>query len=571
MKPKEILLTSSCCDYQDDTGIELLDMYASRLTRGQGVFTQSGYYPYSALHLLAQNIDIPSTVLEYPSERIFIRELRRGYEWIGITLSAIDTEVVLKMCEQVRKYSPHSKIVIGGCGISALKEAMEEYPKQPGKTLVDFFCEGEGVKYLRSLLGQPAIQKIRQYNPFSYVSWPGIPYSYQAANIIAGLGCPNQCFFCSTSHFFGGKHIEIADAETIFEYMKKAWREHPRLRMAVIFDEDFFRNKDKVTKLGKLIRSDTEFGLKKLNYFSFGSLESLEQYSSEELVLNGVSAIWIGAESLFVDLKKLGQRRTQKTFDSLYEHGISTIGSWIIGLGGHHSGNIEEDLEAFIQLRPILAQLSILTPMPGTPLWEDLKMNNELMPKFDWARAHLHSLNFHHPKLDEEYCIDIIERGHRELNSRYGPTALRDFWVHINGLKFCLNSQNRLLRENKAECHRAALSESFSILKSIEILSKNTAIRQNAKLAVREYKQLVGDINWHLKFAQSVVYIGSRMAQGWESKNKIRKPPMRKYQYNGDMVDMTYPENLMFGVWDTLYKLFQNFSYSFMRSGTKIK
>jgi hypothetical protein len=567
----KILLCSPYCDFQDSLGIELLDLYASRLTRGQGMFTQTGYHPYTALHLLARNIDAPATVLEYPTEKTFLKEVRRGYEWVGITLSAIDAATVLRMCKQIREYSPHSQIVVGGCGAPALKEELAaHYGQQSERPLVDFLCEGEGVEYLRSLLGQQAIQKIRQYSTFSDVGWSWIPYTYQTASIVAGLGCPNQCFFCSTSHFYKGKHIELADAETIFGCMKKAWRKHPRLRMAVIYDEDFFRDKAKVMKLGELIRSDKEFGLRKLNYMTFGSLSSLEQYSQEELALSGATVAWVGAESVFATLRKLGQHQTQQMFDSLHEHGISTVGSWIVGLDVHESGNIEIDLEAFIQLKPTLAQISILTPMAGTPLWRSLREDGRLMPDFDWSRAHAYALNFHHPDMDESTCLEVIERGYKELNSRYGPTLLRDFWVHLNGLKFCLSSQNRFLREDKAECHRKALSEAFTVLKSIKMLAANPSVQESASRAIEEYQQLVGRINWRLKLIESSLYFRARIAQRHSSVPRVSKPSTRKYQYDGERAKIKYPGKPMLKFWKAVYRMFQNLLYAFLQSGTKI-
>jgi hypothetical protein len=322
-------------------------------------------------------------------------------------------------------------------------------------------------------------------------------------------------------------------------------------------------------KLGELIRSDREFGLERLNYFTFGSLSSLEQYSQEELVLNGASVIWIGAESLFVKLKKLGQHQTQQRFHSLHEHGISTIGSWIVGLDVHDPANIGMDLEAFTQLKPTLAQISILTPMAGTPLWQSLREDGRLMPEFDWSRAHAYALNFQHRNMDENTCLRVIEQGYRDLNVRYGPTLLRYFWVHLNGLKFCLRSQNRLLREDKASCHKKALSEAFAVLKSIETLAERPSIRESASLAIEEYQQLVGRINWHFKLVQSAICLKARLAQRHGTAPRLRKPLTRKYQYDGEKTKINYPGKPTLRFWKAIHRVFQNLLYTFLQSGTK--
>jgi len=558
-----ILLTSPYWDTQNSRNIELLDLYTSRLTRGQGIFTQAGYCPYTALHLLAQNIDLPATVLEYPTEEIFLREIRRGYDWVGITLSAIDTANVIKMCTQIRELSPRSHIVVGGCGVPALRENLDS-----DAGLVDFICDGEGVSYLRSLLGEPEARRLCQKLPPAAGGIPWLFYNVQAANIVAGLGCSHGCFFCSTSHFYRG-HIDMADAQELFQYLKERWREYPRLRTAMIFDEDFFKDKDKVMKLGELIRSDKEFGLRKLNYLSFGSLSSLEQYTPEELALSGVSFIWIGVESLYAKLRKLGNRHTQQTFDSLHHHGIGTVGSWILGWEDQTHENIGADLESFIQLAPTFAQISILTPMPGTPLWENLKKHKELKPDFDWSRAHLYALNFRHPYMDERTLLDLADRGYNELNARYGPTVLRDFWVHLEGLRFCLSSQNQFLSGDKAACHRQALLESFSVLKAVATVSCEPSIQESALAAIEEYQQLVGKVDWRLKLTQSFVLLKAQKVQKSGNEPHTRIPLTMKYQYNQGKMKLTYPGKPWLRLLKPLYSVFEGFVYRLFKSAAR--
>jgi len=562
---RKILLCSPCWDTDGARNVELLDLYKERLTRRQGLFAQTGHCPFLALHLLAQNLSAPVTVLEYPTERLFLREIHQGYDWIGITLLAIDTQRVLRMCAQIRKHSPHSKIVLGGCGVPAVKETLASDSTLKSRSdLVDFFCEGEGVGYLRALLKQPTAAPIRQCLPPAGVGFGWFPYHYLVGNVVAGLGCPNGCPFCSTSAFFQGRYIELANARTIFECLKTQARKHPRLRMTLVFDEDFFRDKDRVMELSELIRSDREFGLRQLGYFTFSSIASLEQYSPEELALSGVSTIWIGAESIYSRLPKLGSHRIKQMFDMLHEHGVSTIGSWIIGLDVQCRENIEADLEAFIELTPTLAQIAILTPMSGTPLWESLKQQQRVISNFDWSRAHLHALNFRHATLDEQACLRIVERGHEELNARHGPTVLRDFLVHLNGLRYCLNSRNPALSEARAAYHRKLLCESFPILKAVEDLAAQSAIRDSVSAAADNFRQLVGPVGWRLRTLEKLVSVVVRRAH----KRGFERPPsplVRKYLYEGGELKTIFPGRPEMRLWEAAKERFENLVYHMMR------
>ncbi len=562
--PDNILLCSPCWDTDTARNVELLDLYKERLTRRQGLFAQTGYCPFLSLHLLAQNLYVPVTVLEYPTEELFLREIHRSYDWVGITLSAIDTQRVLRMCEQIREHSPHSRIVLGGCGVPAVKETLANNSTLKSRSdLVDFFCEGEGIGYLRALLKQPTDVPIRQCLPPAGVGFEWFPYTYLVGNVVAGLGCPNGCPFCSTSAFFQGRYIELANARTIFECLKTQTRKHPRLRMTLVFDEDFFRDKDRVMELSELIRSDREFGLRQLGYFTFSSVASLEQYSPEELALSGVSTIWIGAESTYSHLPKLGSHRTKQVFDILHEHGISTIGSWIIGLDAQSRENIEADLEAFIELTPTLAQIAILTPMSGTPFWESLKQQQRVISNFDWSRAHLHALNFLHTTLDEQTCLRIVERGHEELNARHGPTILRDFWVHLHGLKYCLNSRNPDLSEARAAYHRKLLCESFTVLKAVEDLAAQSDIRDSASAAADNFQQLAGPVAWRLRTLQKFVLAVARRAH----RRGLEHPPsplVRKYLYEGGEIKTIFPGRPDVRLREAAKDRFEDFVYHMM-------
>jgi len=144
------------------------------------------------------NIKPETVVLNYPSEKEFINELRRGYDYVGISYVICTSKKMEKMCEIVRKHAPKSKLILGGYG-TTISGADE---------LADYICREEGVTFMRRLLGED-INAPREH--------PIIPEFKKIMNVtvnqgsilLAGLGCPNGCDFCSTSHFYGRKHIPL--------------------------------------------------------------------------------------------------------------------------------------------------------------------------------------------------------------------------------------------------------------------------------------------------------------------------------------------------------------------------
>ena len=85
---KKILLTSVCRPmgpkYGDapSVGYELL---YRQVTRAQGIFSPRTVNIHFSLEYIAENLDAPTVVLQYPSKRELIRELKKGYDYVGIS------------------------------------------------------------------------------------------------------------------------------------------------------------------------------------------------------------------------------------------------------------------------------------------------------------------------------------------------------------------------------------------------------------------------------------------------------------------------------------------------------
>ena len=85
---KKILLTSVCRPmgpkYGDapSVGYELL---YPQVLRAQGIFSPRTVNIHFGLEYIAENLDAPTVVLQYPSKRELIRELKKGYDYVGVS------------------------------------------------------------------------------------------------------------------------------------------------------------------------------------------------------------------------------------------------------------------------------------------------------------------------------------------------------------------------------------------------------------------------------------------------------------------------------------------------------
>jgi haloalkane dehalogenase len=519
------------------------DLAGDRLTRDQDIFTLKSHFHYVVLHFLAQNLSSPCVVLEHPSLEDFEEELTKGYDFVGINFTLVNIVKTVQMCEVVRRVAPQTKIVLGGYGTSCFTtifKGNEEIQK-----LADYICYGEGVSFLRKLLGEPIDAPIHQpVGPRGASSLPWLDPLPPGSGgfVISGLGCPNMCEFCCTSHFYGGEYIEIAKAERLFEGMKRIWRFQPESRDTVaIFDENLYKDKEKVTRLGKLIREDEEFGLGKISYFSFGTIEDLSRYDVvEDLALNGVGSIWIGVESLFSTLPKRQGRDVKEVFDELHAHGITTTGSWIGGWDFHDKENIEEDLEYFISLQPTRSQLFPLYPPPGTNLYERLVSEGRL-PEISLAKSYFgrtSGAEFGFPdwkkNFTEEEISAIVESGHRRLYEHAGPSAMRALRVHLNGYEFCKNSSHAVLREQRSELHKWHCAEAYPLIEVCEFFAPNEKVRKDIGEIRRDHHRLLGEPTVRQQVMSKYAFLMGCLYKMTTvvGREPPGEPPLRRYEYD---------------------------------------
>ncbi len=161
---KKVLLTSVCRPMGQKSGegpsvgYELLH---SQVTRAQGIFSPRTVNEHFSLDYIAENLDAPTVVLQYPSKRELIRELKRSYDYVGISFVMAVMHKMKQTVALIRKYAPQSKIVLGGYGTTLNDEVLKPY--------ADHICREEGVAYFRRLLGEHEISMPYQH-PLT-VSW----------------------------------------------------------------------------------------------------------------------------------------------------------------------------------------------------------------------------------------------------------------------------------------------------------------------------------------------------------------------------------------------------------------
>ena len=112
----KVLLSSVLGPYAQDDAygsrkINPMELYQNQVTRTQGAFSLRMFHRSFGLMLLQANIDAPCTLLDFPSQDRFIKELQDcSYDIVGISAIMPNIGKLKRMCELVRKRSEERRV-----------------------------------------------------------------------------------------------------------------------------------------------------------------------------------------------------------------------------------------------------------------------------------------------------------------------------------------------------------------------------------------------------------------------------------------------------------------------------
>lgn len=548
--------------YAEALGMQM-ELLNNQITREQGVHSPRANAWTFGLYFLAENIAAPTTVLDFPSWRVFCRELRNGYTHVGISFIQTNVLKVKRMAEHVRRHFPHIKILLGGHGTN-LPDLAELVPH-------DAACRGEGIRWLRAYLGEkpeaplrhPLIRGVATKHVY------GVPANTDdSAVLFPGLGCENRCFFCSTSSHFDGRYVPLLPTgRRIFETCRQA-EEQFGIREFAIIDENLFSDRERAVEL----LDEMEKHGKAYNFAVFSSARDVAKLGTDFLVRLGVCFLWIGIETEAEVFEKMRGIDTRRLVRGLQAKGISVVSSSILFMEHHDRTGLERDIEWAIEHGSDFHQFMQLTPLPGTPLFEQYAREGRLIPEFPYTKmSGQNVLNFYHPHFAPEEAREITRAAFRRKYLRHGPgilkmahTALRGYRQAVRdarrraalgmswdprSLRYVRNGHRAPDRfmQRRVAMLRARAMEFRPILWSAALFAPHAAARRKCRRLIQlQYRRLAAlslpDALRALALAGSaaVEWVRLRAHALLGSGEFVRQPPTRRIEYrNGEPLRTT--------------------------------
>jgi len=405
----------------------LMELFHNQVTKAQEAASLRFNHRSFGLYFIAENIRADVTVLDFPSRARFIREIRKGYDIIGISFITPNFLKAQEMARLVRQHAPGARIVLGGHG--AAIEGVEKLID------CDHVVKGEGIAWFRRFLGEdPAAPIVHPLLPANERARAfGVPLPTTADSLLVpGVGCVNGCRFCSTSHFFSKAYSPfLRTGHDLFREASRIAEARKTLGFAVM-DENFLKDHDRAAELlGEMEKHQRWF-----RFRAFSSAEAVTAFGLDNLVRLGVDFLWIGFEGQDANAyqKNVGID-ARDLVRELRRRGISVLASGILCSEEHTQESVMKEIDFLVGLNADMVQFMLFTALPVTQLYRDLKERGVLLHMLPYEEWHGQKmLNYTHPEFpgdDAEQILKTAFRRDYEVNFsslyRMSDTAMRGY------------------------------------------------------------------------------------------------------------------------------------------------
>jgi anaerobic magnesium-protoporphyrin IX monomethyl ester cyclase len=219
-----------------------------------------------------------------------------------------------------------------------------------------------------------------------YWDLPGdIPHP--SAQMLASRGCPFGCSFCLWPQvMYQGNHYRVRDIEDTVDEMEYLVKE--KGFKSVYFDDDTFNvGRDRMLKFCQAIK---QRGLEATPWAIMARADLMDREILSQMKSAGLWAVKYGVESCVQELvekyrKDMNLAKTAETIKMTKDLGIKTHLTFCFGVSGETRESIQRTIDFALRQDPDSIQFSILTPFPGTRLFEELDKEGRILTK-DWSR-----------------------------------------------------------------------------------------------------------------------------------------------------------------------------------------
>ena len=360
-----------------------------------------------------------------------VKKKMSSVDIVGISVLTPSVDYALELCRLAKHYN--CLTVLGG-----VHPSMD--PKLMNNPEVDVVVRGEGElsfkeiadgKSLKSIAGIsykdddkiihnperapanlnsipfPRIDLISKYNG-KYMAW-----GKKLDALSTARGCPYKCNFCCVPKVWKG-YRERTPREVVNEIKQM----DTNAEIIAFVDDNFCHNMKRVGEICDLIIQE---GLNDRLYSCFSRIDSIVRHPEivDKMYAANMRVVFIGIEA--ATQESLDKMKKKTKLDDIYNACRILEEKGMMIWGGHIIGNLNdkyEDVEALIDLSkslPIdIAQFTVITPYPGTELYETAKEKN-LIDEYDFTEYCECEPPMHTPNLTRMELLELEIKAYQEF------------------------------------------------------------------------------------------------------------------------------------------------------------
>jgi radical SAM superfamily enzyme YgiQ (UPF0313 family) len=392
--------------------------------------------PQLSLHILASLTpnDVDITVVDEDIREI---DFSSDFDLVGISCMTATANRSYKLSDMLRQRG--SKVVLGGIHPTILPhEAIQHADavvigEAEGcwANVVNDFKKGKLQKFYH--VPEPDLSKV----PFPRRDFHIDNALFSCVGLVTTRGCPYACEFCSVTDFYGRK-IRHRPVSMVVEDIKQSGS-----KTFLILDDNVTGHPEYSKELFEAL---IPLGIQWVGQSSMSLAKDKDMLKLCRL--SGCGALFFGLES--VSLSSLrGMKKTLKSIEEteeaikiIQDNGIAFHPSIILGFDTDTEAIFDDTLEFLARTKLPTMTLNVLTPYPGTRIYQRFKDQGRII-SHDWSHYDHHTVVFqpknmtpqelaagHHYVQSEFYSFSSILR-HIPFLFRVSPINLRRIMLFL--------------------------------------------------------------------------------------------------------------------------------------------
>ena len=331
------------------------------------------------------------------------------YDIVGITTITCLANIAYDIADEFRRRG--TKVVLGGWHASALPEEAKQH--------ADAVVVGEAEETWPQLLNDVQNKKLKPfYIPEKPVDPKLIPNSYsvypkeRGIGIHATRGCPNGCRFCCITNMKHRRIYRMRPVSNVIEEIKTSTNkifsfQDASLTINPEYSKELFR------EMIGLNKKFTTMG----NIDTLGKDDELLKLASEAGCISWIVGFESVSQQSLNDISKSKNKvdNYSKSIKKIHDYNMAVEGSFIFGFD-HDTPDVFNKTDEFIRKNDLkMPYASILTPYPGTPIFNQFEKEGRILTK-DWGKYDGHNYVTFQPKnMSPEYLLNNF----RELEENW--------------------------------------------------------------------------------------------------------------------------------------------------------